>query len=135
MDRRSFLAIGTASMAVPAFAQELPSVSVREAHAAARAGRLVIVDIRRPDEWAETGVAEGAVRLNMLDKDFPQRLVALKQQSGDKELALICRAANRTDYVQKAFAKHNFRLVNIRGGMSGNAEDEGWIDAGLPVTR
>lgn len=135
MNRRSFLAVGAAGLAGSALAQGLPSVSVRDAHEAARAGRMVIVDIRRPDEWAESGVAEGAIRLNMLDPDFPQRLVALKQQSGDKELGIICRTANRTDYVQKAFARHNFRLVNIRGGMAGNPEDQGWIDAGLPVTR
>lgn len=113
----------------------LPSVSVQEAHQQASAGKMVIVDIRTPQEWAETGVAAGAVRLDMTEKDFPSRLAALKKQAGDKAVGLICRTANRSSYVQDALAKYGMRLVNIRGGMVGGRGETGWIAAGLPVSR
>ncbi|MFD2857341.1 hypothetical protein ACFSZS_25050 [Seohaeicola zhoushanensis] len=37
-------------------------LSVAEAHAAALAGEVTLVDIRRPDEWRLTGIGEGRSR-------------------------------------------------------------------------
>ncbi|HRK24811.1 MAG TPA: rhodanese-like domain-containing protein [Beijerinckiaceae bacterium] len=136
MSRRQWLVAAFTVLPGAAWAQpDLPSASVAEAFAAAQDGRMVIVDIRRPEEWAETGVARGAVKLDMTAADFPQRLMALRQASGNREIGIICRTANRTDYVQKALARHNIRLVNIRGGMAGNPGNPGWIASGLPIEK
>ena len=37
-----------------------------QAHAAATAGDITLIDIRRPDEWAKTGSGEGAHRVDLL---------------------------------------------------------------------
>ena len=123
--------VGTAALAQG----PLPSVSVKEAHQQASDGKMVIVDIRTPGEWAETGTPQGAVRLDMTERDFPTKLATLQKQIGDKAVGIICRTANRTSYVQEVLTRHGFKLINIRGGMAGNPGNPGWIASGLPVAR
>ena len=116
--------------------QALPSVSVQEAQRRLADGKAVLVDIRRPEEWAETGVAQGAIKLDMTAADFAPRLQALSQANPGKDIDLICRTANRSGAVQKALAAQGWRhVVNVRGGMAGNFNDTGWIKAGLPVVK
>jgi rhodanese-related sulfurtransferase len=112
----------------------LPSLSVREAHEAQKAGKLVLVDIRTPEEWADTGVPQGAIRLDMEASAFEVRLAALRLEHPGKPIALICRTANRTGTLQKKLAARGWReLVNVRGGLLGNPGDKGWLAEGLPV--
>lgn len=113
---------------------EKPSLSVREAHEQTQSGKIVLVDIRTPEEWAETGVAKGAHRLDMRDADFVVKLSALRKANGDKPVALICRTANRTAIVQDALMRHGWsHVINVRGGMKGRGADKGWLDEALPL--
>ena len=51
---------------LPASAQNaLPSLAAADAQARQERGDIVLVDIRQPEEWRQTGVAEGAVRISM----------------------------------------------------------------------
>ena len=137
MNRRALLLLATlCSLPVHAEAQTpLPSLSVREAHEAAKAGKLVLVDIRTPEEWADTGVPEGAIRLDMTGSAFEVRLAALKLDHPGKPIALICRTGNRTSTLQRTFAARGWKeLVDVRGGLLGNPRDKGWLAEGLPVT-
>ncbi len=67
-----------------------------------------IVDIRRPDEWAETGVIEGSHRITAFDEngdlhpEFGQRFTDLVDP--DEEVVLICRVGNRTSALARALA-------------------------------
>ena len=97
ISRRLFVAMLLA--AGPASAQTLPpraTMSVREAHARSRAKEVILVDIRRPEEWADTGVAEGAIKLDMTSPVFEARLAGLRAENPGKPIAIICRTANRT---------------------------------------
>ncbi|RXT52867.1 hypothetical protein B6S44_19170 [Bosea sp. Tri-44] len=137
MNRRAFLLLATlCSLPARAEAQAaLPSLSVSEAHEAARAGKIVLVDIRTPEEWTDTGVPEGAIKLDMTGSGFEVRLAALKLDYPGKPIALICRTASRTSTLQKKLAARGWReLVNVRGGLLGNPSDKGWLAEGLPVT-
>lgn len=137
MNRRAFLLLAAlGSLPLRAEAQTpLPSLSVREAHEAAKAGKLVLVDIRTPEEWTDTGVPEGAIRLDMEGSAFEVRLAALKLDHPGKPIALICRTGNRTSTLQKKLAGRGWtNLVDVRGGLLGNPKDKGWLAEGLPVT-
>ena len=137
MNRRALLLLAALfSLSVRAEAQTaLPSLSVSEAHEAAKAGKLVLVDIRTPDEWADTGVPEGAIKLDMTGSAFEVRLAALKLDYPGKPIALICRTGNRTSTLQKTLAGRGWtNLVDVRGGLLGNPRDKGWLAEGLPVT-
>ena len=137
MNRRALLLLASICvLPVAANAQTTaPSLSVREAHEAAKAGKLVLVDIRTPEEWADTGVPEGAIKLDMTGSAFEVRLAALKLDHPGKPIALICRTGNRTSTLQKTLAGRGWKdLVDVRGGLLGNPKDKGWLAEGLPVT-
>lgn len=113
-----------------------PNISPEQAHRLAAGKQAILVDIRRPDEWADTGVGQHAVRIDMEDPQFLAKLDAVMGNDRTRPVALICRAANRTRVVQKALIQRGYtQVLNVEGGMSGNDADKGWIARGLPVVR
>lgn len=117
---------------------DAPQLSAPEAFALAQQGKIRIIDIRRPDEWRETGVAAGVERLDMRHPDGPQGFAQalLEKVGGDRDapIALICRTGNRTTQVQAALRELGFTNVyNITEGMAGSRAGPGWIARGLPV--
>ncbi len=118
----------------PAHAE--PDLSAPQTLAAAQAGKLVLIDIRTPAEWRETGVAPGAGRVDFYRG--PDVLVPylLQQVKGDRNapIALICRTGNRTTQAQKYLKSIGFTQVyNVKEGMKGSAAGPGWLKRGLPV--
>ena len=142
MNRRQ-IAFGALLASVSlAAAQPAPSaptplnITPAEAHKRAAEKQAVLIDIRRPDEWAETGVGEHAIRIQMEDPMFMTKLNAALGNDRTRPVALICRTASRTRTVQQALVQQGYtRVMNVEGGMIGNAADKGWIAQGLPVSR
>jgi len=104
----------------------------------AKAGSITLIDIRTPGEWRQTGVAGGAVAINMQDpqgaEGFADKVLA--QVKGDRgaPIALICRSGNRSTHMQHALQELGFtRVYNVNEGMGGSAAGPGWIKRGLPV--
>lgn len=144
--RRAFLA-GTAAIAVtgivalfrPGFIQQANAqgydiMQAKTAFEAAKNGEIILVDIRTPQEWQETGIGEGAIALDMRDQSFVASLVELRQQYPQKPIALICRSGNRSNYVVNALVDQKFTdLVDVSEGMLGGRAGSGWVSHGLPV--
>ena len=126
-------------MSLAGCAQESgPTLAAPDAWAQAQAGQLTLVDIRRPDEWKQTGVAQGALEVNMAhpqgESGFVKQLEA--ELGGDRNapIALICRTGNRTTHMQKVLQEAGFtRVFNIREGMVGSDAGPGWRERGLPI--
>ena len=142
--RRRFLALtlgtfgaGFLVAAKAARAQDATEVTLLKpdaAYDAVQKGDIILIDIRRPDEWAETNVAEGAVALDMREENFVPTLVALRRANPDKPIALICRTGARSGYVTKALAAQGFPgLVDVNEGMVGGTNGPGWLKRGLPT--
>ncbi|RED11226.1 rhodanese-like domain-containing protein [Pontivivens insulae] len=109
---------------------ETQLMSATDVHAGQQAGGIVIVDIRRPDEWAATGVAQGAHTLDMRAPDFVQRLMAVMEQSGDAELAVICRSGARSAALAAQLDAAGIGpIIDVDGGTLA------WIEAELPVDQ
>ena len=73
-----------------------------------------IVDIRTPEEFAE-GHIEGAVNINLFDKDF---LDQISQFDKSKPIFLYCRSGNRTSSATKKIADLGFEQVyDLQGGI------------------
>lgn len=103
-----------------------------EAHDQALSGEVILVDIRRPDEWLETGVGEGAIALDMRTDEFVSQLVTLRRANPDTPIALICRTGNRSKFVVSTLAGQGFPgLVDIAEGMVGGRNGAGWVPTGL----
>jgi rhodanese-related sulfurtransferase len=111
-----------------------PSLSAPEALERARAGNLTIVDIRRPEEWRQTGVAEGAARIDMRHPAFVDAVLARVGGDRNAPIALICRTGNRTGQMQAVLRDQGFTNVyHIGEGMAGSGAGPGWVRRGLPV--
>ena len=89
----------------------------------------VLVDVREPAEWAETGVAKPAVLLAKSDFDGEQKQWKdFLAKNGDKQVILYCRTGRRSGIIAAALAEKGVKAANA-GGM------KEWADAGLPVRQ
>ena len=106
-----------------------------EALDAIRAGTLVLVDVRHPDEWAETGIAEGAVPIDMRRHDFVEAVTAAR---GGREVAIgvICaRGVRSRRMAQRLAAAGIDGIVDVPEGMLGSRAGPGWLARDLPVVH
>ena len=111
-----------------------PELAAPEAYRRVQAGELTLVDIRRPEEWRQTGVAKGAIAIDMRNPAFAETLLQQVGGKRDAPIAIICRTGNRTTQMQQALRAAGFTQVyNVREGMAGSAAGPGWIRQGLPV--
>ncbi len=136
-NRRGFLTAAIAFAAIgfsqPAAAQS-NIISAEDAYAKAKSGEIILVDIRTPREWLQTGLAEGAIALDLTSDTFVDSLVHLRQTYPDKVIAMICRTGNRTGYVFNQLTMQGFPgLADVSEGMTGGPGGKGWIRRGLPI--
>lgn len=120
-------------VAVPAGA-ETPIISAPEASTLVEANALVVLDIRRPEEWAETGIAKGAWPVSMHTPEFPQQLQTILTNYRPEQIALICATGGRTAYVTEILERNGISgIADLSEGMFGNSNGPGWLARGLPV--
>lgn len=148
ISRRAFL-IGGAALAVGAGAAALTGrwyvlrVSVdgtlltpEEAHRAAVAGRITLVDIRRPDEWAATGIGEGAHPIDMRRTDFIDALNGLTGGDRTQPVAVICARGVRSRRMTELLTQAGYTtIIDVPEGMLGSRAGPGWLERGLPVVK
>ncbi len=127
MKRLAFLFILLAAILVAA--DKAPSLTPAEAAKLVAEGKAVLVDVREPSEWAETGVAAPAVLLSTTDfrhdaenwKDFLKTV-------GDKTIITYCLAGVRAGRIAGKLEERGYKTAN-----AGRFED--WKNAGLPVRK
>lgn len=118
------------AMRATAAEQEMTPPEVLEA---VRAGRVLLVDVRRPDEWAKTGVAEGAVPIDLRREDFTDAVVAARA-SDTQPVAVICARGVRSRRMTVRLDEAGIApIVDIPEGMLGSRAGPGWLGRGLPV--
>lgn len=113
-----------------------PSIAPAAAHEKALTGDLVLVDVRTPSEWLETGIPASAHSITM--HQDPERFLAelLDTMDGDKtrQLAIICRTGARTTMLQSQLSQIGFsNVLNVTEGMLGSVAGPGWRKTGLPT--
>lgn len=108
---------------------EVAKVTPAEAVSRVSSGKAVLVDVREPSEWAESGVAAPAVLLPMSDFNGAQKLwKPFLENNAGKEIILYCRSGNRSGQVAKKLAEQGRSVAN-----AGAFKD--WAAAGLPVRQ
>ena len=101
-------------------------VSLEQARAEHESGRVLMIDIREPQEHA-TGVAPGVVLLPM--SQVAQRVAEIPQQA-DQPVLLICNTQNRSRAVTQALQEQGFTNIRyVNGGMSE------WAKRGWPMVK
>ncbi len=106
------------------------------AHRKAAAGEIVLIDIRRPEEWGATGSGEGAVRLDMRRSDFLEQVLQLVDGDPSRPVAVICARGNRSAWLSSKMAEVGFTsVIDVSEGMMGSDAGPGWLARGLPVVK
>ena len=93
-----------------------------------------LYDIRRPDEWRQTGVVEGGRKLTYVDasgRPNPEFLSRFTTEvDKNAPVVLICRTGSRSDSLARELAEMGYTQVyNVRNGITR------WISEGNPVAR
>ena len=102
------------------------SVSLDAARADVEAGRVILIDIREPEEHA-SGVAAGARLLPM--RQINRRMSEIPADPA-KPVLLICHTQNRSSATLRALREHGYGHVRfVQGGMSE------WVRRGWPVVK
>ena len=110
------------------------ALSTPDAHRAALAGDILLIDIRRPDEWQGTGVGEGAIPLDMRREDFTEALLERTGGRTDAPVALICARGVRSRGMTARLTKAGFtNIIDVPEGMLGSGAGAGWLKRGLPI--
>ncbi|MDU9003958.1 rhodanese-like domain-containing protein [Sedimentitalea todarodis] len=109
-------------------------LTVAEAHQQAVEGNVVLIDIRRPQEWRHTGVPDGAALLDMRRDDFEPALATIVGPDRSRPIALICARGVRSARLALELTDAGYtNIIDVPEGMLGSAAGPGWLDAGLPV--
>ncbi len=127
--------------ASPAAAQDqkfspAKDITVQDAYKGLQDDTLVLVDIRTPAEWAQTGLAQTAIPISMQDPEFLRKLAQVQQEHPGKTIAFICASGNRSSVVQIELARRGYTdIFSVYGGTTGSRRAPGWIREGLPMER
>jgi len=130
----TLLVLPLAAMAGEAADREL---AADEAWSMAARGDVVIVDVRTPDEWRETGVAQGALRISLYSgRGVPNLgfVAEVTSVAGARPIALICAAGVRSSLAAVLLQGEGFAAVyDVAEGVLGSDAGPGWLARGLPV--
>ena len=94
-----------------------------------------VYDIRRADEWTQTGVVKGSRRLTFVDdkgRVMPDFVAKFTQAVGKNDpVIFICRTGSRSDVLSRALVEQlgYTKIYNVKNGIIR------WISEGLPVVR
>lgn len=98
-------------------------------------GSVTLVDIRRPEEWKQTGIVEGSEMITAFTKrgglhpEFSEKF--LKRFTAEDRVIIICRTGSRTGRLAQALVKELGwkNVYNVKKGITH------WIKQGNPVVK
>lgn len=108
---------------------DVAKISPKEAAQLVAEGKAILIDVREPKEWQQTGVAEPARLLSKSDFEGDQKdWKPFLANAGDKRLILYCHSGRRAGVVANALADRGHAVANA-GGLAD------WKAAGLPIRQ
>ena len=129
-------AYGVWSYISPQVAEGTVQITAEVAHQRATAGEIILLDIRRPDEWQSTGIGEGALPLDMRRADFVEALDQITTGDRSVPVAVICARGVRSARLTRILTEAGYtNLIDVPEGMLGSVSGAGWLAKGLPVVQ
>ena len=99
--------------------------------------KTVLLDVRTEGEWDELGKPDTkdlGIKSFFITISQDTSFIDNVKQSIDKEeqVLVMCAAGGRSIIAANLLAKEGYNTLNISDGFSGNGEDPGWKNLGLP---
>ena len=97
----------------------------------------VLLDVRTEDEWNTVGKPDTEIlgiktHFITISQD-PSFLETVRKNIDKKEQVLVmCAAGGRSIIAANLLAKEGYKTLNVADGFSGNGQDPGWKNLGLP---
>ena len=97
----------------------------------------VLLDVRTEDEWNTVGKPDtknlGIKSYFITISQDPSFIDSVKKSINNKEQVLVmCAAGGRSIIAANLLANEGYNTLNISDGFSGNGQDPGWKNLGLP---
>ena len=109
---------------------EIKQMTVHAAHEGEKSGAIALIDVRKPEEWNETGRPQGSHGVTLQDQDFDAKVLALLDNDKSKPVAFSCRTGGRSSQAaEKARDAGHVDVSNVEGGFLA------WQEAGLPIDK
>ena len=100
--------------------------------------KTVLLDVRTDDEWNSVGKP---ISDSLGIKNF---FITISQDSGfiesvkkeinkENQILVMCAAGGRSAIAADLLQKEGYDVYNISDGLSGNGQDPGWKNSGLPT--
>ena len=106
--------------------QNFENMEVKEFAELIADSNVVILDVRKADEFAE-GHIKRAILIDQFQDDFVEQAKA--KLPIDKTIAIYCRSGRRSANAASKLADIGYKCVNLKGGILS------WKEAGMPVTK
>ena len=99
--------------------------------------KTVLLDVRTEDEWSTVGKPDtkdlGIKSYFITISQDPSFVDSVKSNIDIKEKILVmCAAGGRSVVAANLLAKEGYDTLNVSDGFSGNGQDPGWKNLGLP---
>ena len=97
----------------------------------------VLLDVRTEDEWKTVGKPDtkslGIKSFFITISQDPSFLDNVKQNiNKDNQVLVMCAAGGRSIIAANLLSNEGYKTLNVSDGFSGNGEDPGWKNLGLP---
>ena len=97
----------------------------------------VLLDVRTEDEWSTVGKPNtkdlGIKSFFITISQDPSFLDNVKQSiNKDNQVLVMCAAGGRSIIAANLLSNEGYKTLNVSDGFSGNGEDPGWKNLGLP---
>jgi len=120
--------------ALPAWSGDVTRMKASEAHELAMRGDIILIDVRTPAEWKETGVGASARAVSMHLPGFFKKIETIVNGDKSKAIALICARGNRSNRMQAMLIERGYtNIIDVAEGMLGSTAGPGWLKLGLPL--
>ena len=99
--------------------------------------KTVLLDVRTEDEWKTVGKPDTkdlGIKSFFITISQDQGFLDAVKQSIDKkkQVLVMCAAGGRSIIAANLLATEGYNSLNISDGFSGNGQDPGWKNLGLP---
>ena len=99
--------------------------------------KTVLLDVRTEDEWNTVGKPDtkdlGIKSFFITISQDPSFLDNVKQNIDKEEQVLVmCAAGGRSIIAADLLSNEGYNTLNVSDGFSGNGQDPGWKNLGLP---